>query len=92
MTTLITTKGEQRIIASPSIEEARKIVGGNLSIICLNEEHILICNEKATVEHEAQNIVASKILTAIKKKPLGISGDVILTEINFLHKYDFDGY
>ena len=91
MTTLIRTNGTQQVIASPSIDEARKIVGGPLSVICLNEDKILICNERADAE-EGQNITASKILSLIKGKPHGIIGDVIMTDVTFLHKYDFNGY
>lgn len=87
MTTLIRTNGTQQVIASPSIDEARKIVGGPLSVICLNEDIILICNERADVE-EGQNITASKILSLIKGKPHGILGDVILTNSTFLHNFN----
>jgi len=85
MTTLIRTNGSQEVIASPSIDEARKIVGGPLSVICLDHNKILICNERANVE-DGQNITASKILSLIKGKPHGIIGDVILTNADFLHK------
>ena len=91
MTKLIRTNGTQEVIASPSIDEARKIVGGSLSVICLDEDKIMICNGKADAE-EGQNITASKILSLIKGKPHGIIGDVILTNINFLHQYDYNGY
>jgi hypothetical protein len=88
MTLLIRTNGSQEVIASPSIDEARKIVGGSLSVVCLSDEKIIICNAQATAD-EGQNITASKILSLIKQKPHGIIGDVILTDNKFLHQYGY---
>lgn len=89
MTTLIRTNGSQEVIASPSIDEARKIVGGPLSVICLDNNKIIICNEKAVYQELPQNITAGKILSIIKNKPLAVLGDIILTDASFLHFNNF---
>jgi hypothetical protein len=83
LTTLIKTTGTQLIIASPSFEEAKKIVGGALSVICLTDKYILICR-KDYDEDLPQNVSASMLLSYIKGQPSAVCGDVILTDIKFL--------
>ena len=83
MTTLITSTGTQLVISNPTFEEARKIVGGCLSVICLTDYYIFICR-KDYEEGMKQNILASRLLSYVKNDYLALSGDVILTDIKFL--------
>jgi hypothetical protein len=66
-----------------SIEELRKLVGGEIQIVILDDKYLMILNECAKLNNPLGiNIIASKILKDHKLMEYGqfVVGDVVVVE------------